>query len=261
MPTLTPTPRPTNTMAAPSATPSPAATVPPTANPTATLSPTPAAAATATERFTVPPTETLTPVPTPTPLTGPIVTAFGVADASGTVNAPTATDEQGRKVFRRSSTSGFIIYIEGRPGASGLPIGTELLNTKSGDPTRQPDLQIESSRDLGDGSVAVCDNSFPNLGGVPGVNPADFAAVQSVSDALNDLACRFSVYNETDFACTQGDSGDFVFSNASSTTQFCTLISSTLTFSIGDTLLTVRLRDTAGNAGTAVSMVVRIIGG
>jgi len=89
----------------------------------------------------------------------------------------------------------------------------------------------------------------------------DFNPVQSVSDALNDLACRFTVYSETDFACTQNDSGDFVFGNPSSTTQFCTLVNDTLTFAPGDTLLTVRLLDTGGNAGPAVGIVVRIIGG
>jgi hypothetical protein len=265
LPTFTATPPSTHTVAPP-----PSPTLPPTAVPTPTNPPQATATslpsatpppATATLSFTEVPTEVPTPPPTATPLTGPVVTAFGIADASGSFNRSVGNDAQGRAVFSRSTGDGFIIYIEGRPGPSGLPIGTQLLNTKAGDPTRQPDLQIESSRPLGDGSVAVCDNSFPNVGGVPAIDPTDFGPVQSVSDALNDLACRFTVYIETDFACTQDDSGDFVFGNPSSSAQFCTLVNNTLTFPSGETVLAARLLDTAGNAGPAVEIVVRITGG
>ena len=96
-----------------------------------------------------------------------MVTAFGIADASGTFNSAIGTDP----IFVRHESAGFIIYVEGRPGLGGLPVGTDLLASRPGDATRQPDLQIESSHDLGNGSAEVCDNSFPNLGGVPGSPP------------------------------------------------------------------------------------------
>jgi hypothetical protein len=249
VPTVTPSiPSPLTPSATPSG--STVATATRTATPTLTLT----AMGTATET----PTVQATPNPTATPLVGPVVTAFGVADASGTFNASAGEDDLQRPIFARDSSTGFVIYIEGRPGMSRLPVGTGRLNAKPGDPTRQPDLQMESSADLGDASPAVCDGSFPTLGGVPGISTPDFSAVQPVSDALNDMGCRFRVFAETDFACTQDASANLRFDNPSSTIQFCTLVDEALPFPVGDTVLTARLRDTAGNAGPPAQIVVRI---
>jgi len=270
--TFTPTLRSTSTSApAPSATPTVAPTltltltptVPPT--PTRTFTPTITPIPSATLTLTAVPTLTLSPLPTATPtqtpLTGPIVSAFGIADGSGSFNAVADTDAQGRPIFLRQAGAGFVIYVEGRPGPSHLPVGTDRLTSRPGDPTRQPDLQIESSNNLGNGSAAVCDTSFPNVGGVPGISPADFSAIQSVSDALNDWSCRFKVYAETDFACTQDSNGNFLFGSTTSTAQFCTLVNDIMTFPSGDTVLTARLLDTAGNAGPSVQLIVRVVGG
>lgn len=239
-PTFTRTP---TTPPAPTQTPAPSASFTPTNLPTSTASPLP------------------TSIPTQTPLTGPIVSAFGIADGSGNFNAPVDTDPQGRPIFGRQASAGFIIYVEGRPGPGRLPVGTDRLTSRPGDPTRQPDLQIESSANLGNGSPAVCDNSYPNVGGVPAISPTDFSPVQAVSDALNDWSCRFKVYAETDFACTQDSSGNFLFGSAASTVQFCTLVSEVMSFPTGDTVLTARLLDTAGNAGPAAQIVVRVSAG
>jgi hypothetical protein len=189
-----------------------------------------------------------------------VITAFGVADPSGTFNEPTGKDDQDRTVFSRQSGSGFIIYIEGRPGPSRLAVGTQLLDSRPNEPARQPDLQMESSAALGNGSVAVCDDSFPAPGGVPAIDPWDFAPSQPVSDALNDLSCRFRAFRDTDFACTQDSSGNLIFGNSGSTLQFCTLVDDALTFPNAPTVLTARLRDTAGNAGPPAQIVVRITG-
>ena len=256
----------------PTATAVPTITVPATV-PTSVPTDTAPVGATATPTFTpiVPPSLTPTRAPTapptvaptasPTPLTGPIVSAFGIADASGLFNQSVDTDEENRPVFLRQEGNGFIVYVEGRPGASRLPVGTNRFTSRPGDPTRQPDLQIVSGNDLGNGSPAVCDNSFPSVGGVPSVSPPDFSPIQSVSDALNDWSCRFKLYSETDFACTQDNSGNFLFATPSSTVQFCSLVNDTLTFPRGDTILTVRLLDIAGNAGHPVQIVVRVLGG
>jgi hypothetical protein len=115
-----------------------------------------------------------------------------------------------------------------------------------------------SSQNLGVATAAVCDGFFPLMGGVPAVEPPDFTPTRAVSDALNDLACRFKTFAETDFPCTQSARGNFVFSNSSSTTQFCTLVDNALTFPVGDTVLTARLRDTEGNAGPPSRIVVRV---
>jgi hypothetical protein len=202
-----------------------------------------------------------TSTPTDTPLLGAIITAFGIADAaSGTFNTPVDTDAEGRSIFQKQNGSDFIVFIEGRPGPLQFRVGTILLNTRAGDPVNQPDLQVISSRNLGNGSPAVCDQSLPSPGGVPGIDPPDFSAVQAVSDALNDLACRFKTFSQADFPCTQDTGGNFVLANPSSTIQFCMLVNEALAFSAGDTVLTARMRDTAGQTGPSAQIVVRING-
>ncbi|HVM97906.1 MAG TPA: hypothetical protein VMT89_16040 [Candidatus Acidoferrales bacterium] len=262
-PTLSPTPTVPITLTATALPPSPTPTATEApASATPTLSPSPLPSSTPIPPLTATPTATLEPSatlsPTATPLTGAIVTAFEVADASGQFNNPIGTDAFGRKIFSRTAGNGFILFVEGRPGPSLLPVGTEVFSPKADDPTAQPDLQLLTARPLGDGSLAVCDNSFPVLGGIPGSTPSDYTPVQPITDALNDFGCRFTVYSETDFACTQDSTGNFVFRSPSSTVQFCTLLTDALTFPGGDTILSARLRDTAGNAGPSVEIVVRV---
>ncbi len=242
------------------ATPTTPATAPPTNTPPATATPVTPTAIPATATHTPAPTETPTETPTPTRPVGPLVSAFGLADTNGTFDEQAGTDPFGRPVFGRQTNSAFLIYVEGRPGASGLPVATNLLSSVRDSPVGRPDLQILSNRDLGNGSLEVCDKSFPDAGGVPAVDGADFALEQSVSDALNDLGCRFRVFTEPGFACTQDNNGNFLFESAGSTVQFCALVSDAIPFPAGDTVLTARLRDTAGNAGPAIEIVVRIRG-
>jgi hypothetical protein len=226
---------------------------------TATLTPTvEVPPTTASPTDTAPPN--LTPTATETPPAGPIVSAFGVADASGTFNMPVGRDDEQRWVFAQRASAGFIIFVEGRPGLSRLPVGTVRFNYDSRDPSAQPDIQMVSSQDLGTATQAVCDGAFPQRGGVPAIEPPRFDGESAVSDALNDLSCRFKLFAETDFACTQDRSGNYVFSNNSSTMQFCTLVDDALTFPSGETVLTARLRDTAGNAGPQAQIVVRVSG-
>jgi hypothetical protein len=212
--------------------------------------------------LTLTPTGTNTPEPRPTPTPsisiGPIVTALGIADVGGQVNQPIGVDESGRPVFARSEEAGFILFVEGRPGRSQLPIGTVVFNPKRSDPAAQPDLQVQVSRALGDGSESVCDAAYPRVGGVPGTVVGLFDAVQFVTDALNDFGCRFRVFPEPDFACTQDSGANLVYQNPSSTVQFCTLINDALTFPPGDTIVTARLRDIGGNVGEPAQIVVRV---
>jgi len=188
-----------------------------------------------------------------------VITAFGLADASGVPLFPSGTSD-GRAVYRTQFGSGFLVFIEGKPGPSGLPVGTTTLNRSPTDPAVRPDLQIQASRDLGNGSADPCDNSFPRLGGVPGLSTPDFSLRREISDTLNDLACRFSAFNASQFPCTLDTSANFAFVDPNSTLQFCALVSSALEFPPGDTLLTARLRDTGGNTGPAVQIIVRVTG-
>ena len=271
--TPTNTPLPTHT-----ATPLPSATASPTSTATATAGATPtstnlptatmeAVAPTPTATATTPPTSTpsLVPpstlTPTATPEIGPVITAFGIADNNGTFIVSSQTDSLNRPIFVHQGGADFIIFVEGRPGPSRLRVGTDLLNSVPFDPRRQPDLQIESSANLGTGTSAVCDKDLPTPGGVPAIDPPDFGPLQPVSDALNDFSCRFKLFSETDFACTQDRSGNYVFGSAGSTVQFCILVNSALTFPAGDTVLSARLLDTAGQAGPMAQIVVRVQGG
>lgn len=232
--------------------------MPPSATPASTSTPVlPTATAPApTASPTAQPTATFT--PTATHPTGPVVSSFGLADTNGTFDEPAGSDPLGRPIFGRQTGGGFLVFVEGRPGPSGLPVATNMLSSVLNSPAGRPDLQMLSSRALGDGSPAVCDNSFPGEGGVPAVQPPDFAVEQTVSDALNDLGCRFRVFSEPGFACTQDNNGNFRFATQATTVQFCSLVTDAVTFPAGDTVLTVRLRDTAGNVGPATAIVVRI---
>jgi len=163
--------------------------------------------------------------------------------------------------------SQFFIVVEARYGGPGAPVGACTFNCDGSDAGLLPDLQIESSRDLGDGSLTVCDDSDP-FGGVPRVDPPDFSATQAVANAVNDFACRFrdaqgaySGRNGND-ACTAPDrcSGPnpFCFVDPRSTIQFCGEIYDAISFPSGDTVLTARVRDVAGLVSELASIVVRV---
>ena len=218
---------------------------------------------------TVPPS-TPTPVPSASPiptqptgkqvkarkgeLIGPIVTFFGAARADGTTVEPKAVDKKGIPTYVTAVGSGFMLVVEAKPGLSGFEPSRRVFAYVPGDPTSRPDLEIEATRDMGDGSPAVCDRRRPNIGGIPGIKPPSFAETQRVSDAINDLACRFETFVESDASCTQTKGGDYSFINKDSTTQFCMIVARAWAFPPGETLLSVRLRDSEGNPGPVKQM-------
>lgn len=188
---------------------------------------------------------------------GPIVTYFGAARADGTTVEPKSVDRKGIPTYASAVGSGFILVVEAKPGASGLQPARRVFAYVPGDPRSRPDLEIEATRDLGDGSVQVCDRSRPKIGGIPGINPPSFAETQRVSDAINDLACRFETFVESDASCTQAKNGEYSFVNNESTTQFCMIVARAWAFPAGDTLLSVRVRDSEGNPGPVKHMRIR----
>jgi hypothetical protein len=185
------------------------------------------------------------------PPQGPVVTFFGVVGADGVPIDPLG-EINGVPVFFRNSGSGFKIVAEGASGPSGTPPGTVTFDSSPTDPSRLPDLLIESSALLGDGSPSVCD------GGVPAVHPLDFGSTQAVANALNDFSCNFTVATSQRFACTQDRFGDTDFLGAGTQAQFCLQVSRTLGFTIGDSIVSLRLRDSAGNLGPLRQMIVRV---
>ena len=182
---------------------------------------------------------------------GPLVTFLGIVSADGTTMLP-LTDVP-VPLFQTVSGLGFHLVVEAAPGASGLPVGQDLLNTLPADPAARPDLQAEVSRSLGDGNLAVCGE-----GGVPGVEPPNYGAEQMIANALNDLSCRFGVAANPSAACTIDQFGVHRFVDGRTRVQFCLPVSAIEAFPLGLTIVTVRVLDTAGNPGPIAQLVLRV---
>lgn len=202
------------------------------------------------------PTTAVTPTGTPTPV-GPVLTYFGIARADGSLVRPAEVDASGIPVFVRPLGAGFMLVVEAKPGAGGAAVGQSTFQS---DLSGLPDLQIVASRPLGNGSSDVCDYRLPNAGGVPAVDPPSFDSVQVV----NDLSCRFRDGADEPRgraladACVLFDNGAFGFARADSTVQFCALVDRAWAFPSGDTVLTVRVRDTNGNLSAVSQIVIRV---
>jgi hypothetical protein len=114
------------------------------------------------------------------------------------VVTPTPADDGSPPIYQLSVVKntnvayGFNLVIEGAlaPSPQCAPFCTySTFAWSAADPTALPDLQIEASNNLGNGSPAVCDDSGSTAGGVPAVNPFDFSA--NSASAINDFSCRF----------------------------------------------------------------------
>lgn len=163
-------------------------------------------------------------------------------------------------MYLRPGGAGFFLVIEAKPGKSGSPPG---VKTSNGDDKNPPDLQIEANNNLGNGSTLICDvGPAPGqpLGGVPGIDPPSFDfSSPAVVAALNDFGCRFDIHTP-DFPCTNNARDNPAYVRSDSTLQYCTMsvLGHELDFPSGDTLLTVQVRDAAGNIGFPQRLVVRV---
>jgi hypothetical protein len=204
----------------------------------------------------------LTSTVTPTFRTiGGEVTAFGVARADGLPVASIGPNDFGYPTFLRPA-SGFLIYFEAKPGISGRPLGTKTFNSDPTNPAVLPDFQIVTSQPLGNGSTAVCDAGASEVvGGVPAVTPPVFGGSQAVSNAINDLSCRFDVRSASTVACTRDNFHVDGFVSPASRTQFCTTlgVGAEFAFPIGDTTLTARVLDNIGQPGPPANIVIRVL--
>jgi hypothetical protein len=193
------------------------------------------------------------------------VTFFGVASADNHVQAPD-TVENGIPVYIRPLPFSFLLVIEGRRGTSGFPLSNCGIRDGQGRlivcNAPRAGVQVQASRPLGNGSTAVCDLNPPNIGGVPGVNPPDFGPSDTITDIINDFACRFDDHPNEESACTFDELGNFAFQKPPplSERQFCSApsIGTELALPSGSTLFTVQLSDTAGNVGNQMQLIVRV---
>lgn len=214
--------------------------------------PTPTRPATPTPAVSVAPTPTWTLAP------GPPITFFGVASADDSLQDPTGVGPNGVPIYERPFGFGFTLVVEakGMFESSGQHPGRTFV---IGD---APDLQIQSNRNLGNGSAAVCDIEPPHPGGVPGLDPPQLE--DPPADALNDFGCRFTngqggqTGRSCGEACLRFDDGEFHCKSEDTTAQFCAQVDTPMAFSDGDTLLTVRARNVHGELGPPAQIIIRI---
>jgi hypothetical protein len=254
-----------------------AASAPPTATPSAgtpsagtpTVA-TPSEVAVSPTSSALPPTPTTEPPPSPTPTPtptpeddGPVITHFGLARADSQPLTAIISDEMGRPVYDVLVGQGMSLIIEGQPGPTRRALGVSAYNQNG----LLPDLQLIVSRALGNGSVAVCDLTPPQIGGVPATMPLVFSDTPAAVDAINDLGCRVNdgtgqpIARRNPFdACTISNSSvsGFDFLNRDSTVQYCLPIARAWNFPAGPTVVAVRLRDTAGRLSEPAEIVVRV---
>jgi len=209
---------------------------------------------------TLTPTITATPTSTPDGPVGPEISFLGLATAGDVVIDPSGEIVDGAPVYVRPFGSGFQIIVEARPGLNGFPVALASQDQEGG----LPDLQIQVTRSLGNGSSAVCDNQLPEIGGVPAIDPPLFS--EGVADQLNDLGCRFvdgvglpAGRRCTASPCLLTPSGQFGCASPFSTIQFCGLMSKNLRFPQGETVVSARALDLAGNPGPVSRMIVRVV--
>lgn len=202
-----------------------------------------------------------TPAPTLSPAEGmgPEIIHFGVATADDIPLSADDVDDLGRPVFVRRFGQGMTLVVEARRGGSGGFIAQARSYAPDGS---LPDLQVLSSRPLGDGDPAVCEDDGQR-GGIPGVADLEFSTDPVTVAAINDLGCRayHRVALGEDAPCTRRiPHGTFRFVvNEPRAVQFCIPIAKAWAFPVGETTVAVRLRDDAGNVGRVKQIVVRVL--
>ncbi|MGH7785686.1 MAG: hypothetical protein ACRERC_02410 [Candidatus Binatia bacterium] len=204
---------------------------------------------------------TATPTITNTPSNGPRIVFFGVTNADDSLASPSGEGPGGVPIYERPFGFSFSLLIEAKPGPSGLAPGLDTF-VEGG----VPDLQVQVTRALGDGSSAVCDVELPNYGGVPGIDPPRLDEPAQIADALNDLGCRFidgvgdPSARACDGGCVRFDSGQYgcAVDDTVGVRQYCAPVPQPMAFPSGDTLVTARLRDPDDNLGDPARIIVRI---
>lgn len=193
---------------------------------------------------------------------GPTIEFFGLIRADDTLVEPSEQDPGGVPIFQRPFGSGFSLVVEAKRGSSGKAVGPQTFDEEA-----CPDLQVQVSRPLGNGSEAVCDKLAPEIGGVPATDPIDLGDAPGECGRLNDLGCRFvdgkGGTDEGGRSCGEGcvlfPSGEQGCVSAAAERQFCGAVAGSLSFPVGDTVVTARVRDVDGNLGPTRQIIVRIL--
>ena len=176
---------------------------------------------------------------------GPVITFLGITRADGKLVDFTGK-EGGVPYYDSRTGSGFQLVVEAKPGIGNYEPGRRLTSSS---PESPPDLEVQFSRDLGNGSTAVCDKQRPNIGGIPAIEPTSWKASQKVTDTLTDAACRFEIFIDSASSCTVNKRGDFSFITPDSMIQYCMVVAKAWEFPVGETTVTARVLDVEGNPG------------
>jgi hypothetical protein len=201
-------------------------------------------------------TPTVTPTATWTVAPGPKITFFGVTSADDSPQQP--LNMEGIPIYQRLVGSGFKLVVEADGQAS--------PDSETYAPGGIPDLLVQATRDLGNGSAAVCDVEPPDFGGVPGIDPPQLENPAVVVDALNDFGCRFvdgmgnPQGRSCGEACVRFEDGEYHCMRDETFVQFCALVSALMEFPLGDTLVTARVRSPSGQLGPAQQLIIRVQG-
>lgn len=161
----------------------------------------------------------------------------------------------------------FLLVIEGKRGLSGINPGLDISPDLQSD--NRGDLRVLVSRAIGNGSADKCDKgpAPAAFGGVPGVNPPLFGPGQQVTDAIQDMECRFLNYSDPSVACTRDHLGNYSYVSpcgqpgqpaCSIFEQFCYQVPLSAAFPLGDTTVAIELVDEAGNVGPKKEIVIRV---
>jgi hypothetical protein len=198
---------------------------------------------------------------------GPQITFFGVTRADDTLLDPSGQTGDGIPIYTRVAgttgvASAFTLVVEGMPGLSGADVGISSYESSL---TTFPDLVVETSRDLGNGSATVCDDPINMPGGVPATSPPDYEETADNIAKVNDFACRFvdgagnPIGRQASIESCVNFQGDFHFVDPQTTVQYCGVINVPLGFPLGDTIVTARLRDVLGNLGPQAMIIIRVV--
>jgi hypothetical protein len=201
------------------------------------------------------------------PEIGPVIGFFGVTRADDTLLDQSGMTGDGTPIFTRIAgvtgvASGFALVVEGHPGSSGAAIG---VSSYQADLSSFPDLVVQVSRDLGNGSEQVCDDPMLMPGGVPGTSNYDYEETPENIARVNDFSCRFvdgagePVARQTSTDSCVNFNGDFRFVDPQTTAQFCGFVNVPLGFPMGDTTVAASLRDVEGNLGPEAKVIIRVV--
>jgi hypothetical protein len=155
-------------------------------------------------------------------------------------------------------TGEFMLVVEAAPGLNGVLVANTLGPAP---PDGRPDLQIQNTVDIGNGSFAVCDKGPPSQGGggVPGVPTPRFDPDDEfITDTLLDFACRFTAFTPAAPCTIMGGGKDPKLIDPNATAQFCNILSPTTAFPPGDSLVTVAVRDISKQLGPTAQIIVRV---